>query len=85
MRAADREFLKPSEAADRLGVDRATIYRAVKERTIPSTTIGGHIRIPWHTLCDQADARTVPAKTARGMAQIGAYSLAYDGEKARTR
>lgn len=41
-----RQFYRPEEVAEILGVSLATVYRRIKDKTIPSRTIGDIIRIP---------------------------------------
>jgi excisionase family DNA binding protein len=41
-----REFLTPKEVADRLKVDRNTIYLWVKAGKLPASRFGRHVRIP---------------------------------------
>lgn len=36
-----QNFLRPIELADRLGVDKATVYRAVKRGDVPAVQFGG--------------------------------------------
>ncbi len=42
----DRQFLTVDEVAAITGLSRPTIYRAVKDTTIPSLRVAGAIRIP---------------------------------------
>lgn len=42
----ERLLLRPSEAADALGVSRAKAYQLIAEGTIPSIRLGGSIRVP---------------------------------------
>jgi excisionase family DNA binding protein len=39
-------IMAPREAAARLGVSRATVYRMIRDGQMPSTTIRGRLRIP---------------------------------------
>jgi excisionase family DNA binding protein len=45
-----RLFLKPIEAAAALGISKSKIYEMLARREIPSTRIGGLIRIPAQAL-----------------------------------
>jgi excisionase family DNA binding protein len=39
-------FVTPAEAAAMLGVNIKTVYRAIRERTLPFVRVGRTIRIP---------------------------------------
>jgi excisionase family DNA binding protein len=41
-----REFLKPVEVAEAIGVSRTKVYWAIQRGEIPSTRIAGMIRVP---------------------------------------
>lgn len=41
-----RQFYRPEEVAEILGVSLATVYRRIKDGSIPSRDLGGLIRIP---------------------------------------
>lgn len=41
-----RQFYRPEEVAEILGVSLATVYRRIKDGTIPARDLGGLIRIP---------------------------------------
>ena len=56
-------FLRPREVAALLGVTRDRIYTLVRAREIPSTKVGGAIRIP-----RDAWERWVSAKSKQALA-----------------
>ncbi|MBN1629919.1 MAG: helix-turn-helix domain-containing protein [Thermoleophilia bacterium] len=41
-----REYMTPKEVAERLKVDRITVYRMVKDGRLPVVRIGRGLRIP---------------------------------------
>jgi excisionase family DNA binding protein len=45
-RTSSREFLKPVEVADAIGVSRTKIYWAIQRGEIPAVRIAGMLRIP---------------------------------------
>ena len=45
-RTISREFLKPVEVAEAIGVSRTKVYWAIQRGDIPSTRIAGMLRIP---------------------------------------
>jgi excisionase family DNA binding protein len=53
-----RRFYRASEVAERLRVSLATVYRRIEDRTLPSTRIGGVLRVPVAAV--DVDARKVP-------------------------
>ena len=53
----ERLMLKPSEAAEAIGVGRTQLYRLIKARIIPSCRIGNSIRIPVAALRAWAEAQ----------------------------
>ena len=67
-----RLLLRPSEAANALGISRAKAYELIAAKDLPSVRLGGSIRVPVEALrvwielhtCQQAPAaspRTEPA------------------------
>ena len=42
----EKLLLKPTEAADALGVSRSTIYELVAAGTVPSVRLGRSVRVP---------------------------------------
>lgn len=42
----DRDFLRPSEVAPRLGLSVARIYQLIQEGQLPATRVAGALRIP---------------------------------------
>jgi excisionase family DNA binding protein len=42
----EKLLLRPNEAAEIVGIGRATIYALIKSGEIPSVRIGGSVRIP---------------------------------------
>ena len=47
---SDRLALRPTEAADLIGVSRSTMYGLIAARAIPSVKIGGCTRLPLDAL-----------------------------------
>jgi excisionase family DNA binding protein len=45
-RTISREFLKPVEVAEAIGISRTKVYWAIQRGDIPSTRIAGMIRVP---------------------------------------
>jgi excisionase family DNA binding protein len=41
-----REFLKPVEVAEAIGISRTKVYWAIQRGEIPSTRIAGMLRVP---------------------------------------
>ena len=66
----DKLLLKPSEAAELVGLGRSTFYGLVKAGTIPSIRVGRSIRIPLAALrqwvSEQVDSPFSTARTGRG-------------------
>lgn len=60
-------LLRPREVAALLGITRGHAYRLLKAQTIPSTKIGGAIRVP-----RDAWERWLAAKSAEALPQAGA-------------
>jgi excisionase family DNA binding protein len=50
---AARPFLSPAEAADVLGVSRFTVYRLVRDATLPAVRVGGQLRLPRRALAQR--------------------------------
>lgn len=48
----DKLLLRPTEAADLIGVGRSKIYELISKREIPSVRLGGSVRIPIDGLRD---------------------------------
>ena len=42
----DQLLLRPSEAADAIGVGRATVYALIRRGELPAVRIGESVRIP---------------------------------------
>jgi excisionase family DNA binding protein len=42
----DRLLLKPTEAAETLGLGRSKTYELIADGTLPSVRVGGSVRIP---------------------------------------
>jgi excisionase family DNA binding protein len=42
----ERLLLRPDEAAETIGVGRATVYALVKKGELPSVRVGDSVRIP---------------------------------------
>ena len=58
------ELLTPDQAADLLGISRATVYRMIRERQIEVVRVGtgrGRARITRRALVDGLDRRVVKA------------------------
>lgn len=57
----DRILLRPTEAAEALGISRTKLYQLVADGTIPAVRLaGGHVRIPLREL-NEAIAALVAA------------------------
>lgn len=41
-----RLFVRPTEAADALGLGRSTIYQLISAGELPAVRVGGSVRIP---------------------------------------
>jgi excisionase family DNA binding protein len=75
----DRLLLRPSEAAEMLGISRSKIYELLAERRVPSVRIGDRLRIPidglrrWvsdaHRDLPQVDSPVVEGVQARASGQ----------------
>lgn len=46
MAIAEKLMLRPTEAADALGVSRSKAYELIAEGKIPSVRVGGCVRVP---------------------------------------
>jgi excisionase family DNA binding protein len=46
MNAPDRLMLRPTEAADAIGVSRSKAYELIARGEIPSVKVGGCVRVP---------------------------------------
>jgi excisionase family DNA binding protein len=46
----DRLLLRPAEAAEMIGVGRATVYELIARGEIPSIRIGSSVRVPLESL-----------------------------------
>ena len=51
----ERLLLRPTEAADQLGVSRSTIYEEIRSGRIESVRIGASRRVPWDALVAYID------------------------------
>jgi excisionase family DNA binding protein len=49
----DRQFLKPIEAAEAIGISRTKIYEAIQRGQVPAIRIAGLIRVPRAWVDDQ--------------------------------
>jgi excisionase family DNA binding protein len=49
----DRQFLKPIEAAEAIGISRTKIYEAIQRGQVPAIRIAGMIRVPRAWVDDQ--------------------------------
>lgn len=47
---ANKLLLRPTEAADVMGVSRSKAYELISSGTIPSIRIGGSVRVPLDAL-----------------------------------
>ncbi len=54
----ERLMLRPTEAADALGVSRSKLYELMAARAIPSVRVGGCARVPLDALREWIAART---------------------------
>jgi len=46
MNVSERIMLRPSEAAEAIGVSRSKAYELIAAGTIPSVKVGGCVRVP---------------------------------------
>ena len=53
----DRLLLRPTEAADLIGVGRSKIYELIAKGDVPSIRIGSSVRVPLDGLRDWIAAR----------------------------
>lgn len=61
-------LLRPSDAADVLGISRSKLYELIAERTIPTVQVGKRARVPLKALeawVDQQVHEQVGARHAR--------------------
>ena len=42
----ERLLLRPTEAADAIGIGRSKVYELLKHRQMPSVQVGGRLRVP---------------------------------------
>jgi excisionase family DNA binding protein len=49
----EKQFLKPIEAAEAIGVSRTKIYEAIQRGQVPAIRIAGMIRVPRAWVDDQ--------------------------------
>lgn len=73
----ERLLLRPTEAAEAIGVSRAKAYALIASKEIPSIRVGGSVRVPLDALrawiarqlaeqsIDPLDDRTTPVRTTR--------------------
>jgi excisionase family DNA binding protein len=54
----DKLLLRPTEAAEALGLSRATVYELLARGEIPSLRIGRSVRVPVDRLREWVQART---------------------------
>ena len=57
----EKLLLKPTEAADALGVSRSTLYELVADGTVPSIRLGRSVRVPAAPLREFVERKTCPA------------------------
>jgi excisionase family DNA binding protein len=57
----EKLFVKPSEAADALGLGRSKTYQLIASGTLPSVRIGKSIRVPVEALRRWADSQVKTA------------------------
>lgn len=46
----EKLLLKPTEAADLIGVGRSKVYALLADGTLPSVRVGGSVRVPTEAL-----------------------------------
>jgi excisionase family DNA binding protein len=51
----DKLLLRPTEAADLIGMGRAKTYELIRDGTLPSVRIGKSLRVPARALQDWVD------------------------------
>jgi len=51
----ERLLLRPTEAAEQLGISRSTIYEEIRSGRIESVRIGASRRVPWDALVAYID------------------------------
>jgi excisionase family DNA binding protein len=52
MGVSERLMLRPSEAAEAIGISRSKAYQLIAEGQIPSVRVGGCVRVPVAALRD---------------------------------
>lgn len=62
-----RLMLRPTEAADAIGVSRSKAYQLIAEGTLPSVRLGGCVRVPVVALQQWIDAQLA---AERGLATV---------------
>lgn len=63
--ATDRLMLRPTEAADAIGVSRSKAYELIAAGEIPSVKVGGCVRVPLGALQKWIDQQLVETRAAR--------------------
>lgn len=62
---SERFFLRPTEAAEVLGLSRSTVYRLIKDGVLPSVRLGRRgVRVPAALLQEWVAARVDEHRTA---------------------
>jgi excisionase family DNA binding protein len=60
----DKLLLRPTEAADAIGVGRSKIYELLASGELPAVRIGGSVRVPAAALRIWIEQRTIPPSVA---------------------
>ncbi len=62
----EREFLRPSDVADALGVKTGRVYQLIADKSIPGVEVAGAIRVPrraWEQWLSEQNDRAKEAMT----------------------
>lgn len=62
-RMIERLMLRPTEAADAIGVSRSKAYELIAKGEIPSVHVGGCVRVPVDALRSWIDRQLVAASS----------------------
>ena len=62
----DKLLLRPTEAADLIGVGRSKLYQLLATGELPSIRIGGSVRVPLQKLRDWVDEKALDDADRRG-------------------
>jgi excisionase family DNA binding protein len=71
----DKLLLRPTEAAELLGIGRSKIYSLLADGELPGVRVGRSIRVPaaalhrWVQLRTQGEERTAPGQARSGRAE----------------